>query len=196
MVSFLFLAFLVLRCTAKLGIPSSQATVDVRAFNVANFSVTLPGIFAQPVLPAYETIRLPLHAFLVEHTANKKRFMFDLGIRTDLLNFPPSVSSVIQSGSVEPFRGITELLEDGGIPLDSIETVIWRLVMRRKSWLFIYIFFSHSHFDHIGDMSKFPNTTSLVVGPGTNRSLYPEFPDGALQASDFAYVLCPFRPTS
>ncbi|KAJ7043678.1 hypothetical protein C8F04DRAFT_912939, partial [Mycena alexandri] len=37
-----------------------------------------------------------------------------------------------------------------------------------------------------GDISKFRNTTALVVGPGTSRELYPEFPDGVLQASDFA----------
>ncbi|KAJ6546956.1 beta-lactamase-like protein [Mycena capillaripes] len=172
MSSLLFLAFHVLGCTAKLAIPSSKATVDVKAFNVANFTATLPGVLIQPVVPGHETITIPLHAFLVEHASSKKRFMFDIGMRTDPLNFPPSVADNFQSGvySVDPFKDITELLEEGGIPLESIETVIW----------------SHSHFDHIGNMAKFPNTTSLVIGPGTNRSLYPEFPDSTLQASDFA----------
>ncbi|KAJ7460926.1 hypothetical protein B0H11DRAFT_2057427 [Mycena galericulata] len=173
MLSWLFLASFSLRCTASLlGIPPSNQIVDVRAFNVANVTVTLPGNLLQPVLPGHETIQLPLHAFFVEHIASGKHFMFDLGMRSDPLNFPPSVSNLFRSGvySVEPFKDITVLLEEGGIPLDTIETVIW----------------SHSHFDHISDMSKFPNTTDLVIGPGTNRSLYPEFPDAALQASDFA----------
>ncbi|KAJ7043062.1 hypothetical protein C8F04DRAFT_1073540 [Mycena alexandri] len=167
MVSWLLLASLVLRCAANFGIPSSNATVDVKAFNVANFSATLPGVLVQPVLPGHETIQLPLHAFLVEHTATGKRFMFDIGTRNDTANLPPSVASLFASGvySAQPFKPITVLLEEGGIPLNSIETV---------------------YFDHIGDMSKFPNTTGLVIGPGTNRSLYPEFPDSALQASDFA----------
>ncbi|KAF7359224.1 Metallo-beta-lactamase superfamily protein [Mycena sanguinolenta] len=175
MASLLFLTLfaLALRCTATLGIPASDATVDVKAFNVANITTTLPGVLIQPVVSEHNTISLPLHAFLIEHTTSKKRFMFDLGMRTDPLNLAPSVSSFFQSGvySVNaPFKGITELLEEGGIPLESIETVIW----------------SHSHFDHISDMSLWPNTTNLVIGPGTNRSLYPEFPDSALQASDFA----------
>ncbi|KAJ6606391.1 hypothetical protein DFH09DRAFT_1017354 [Mycena vulgaris] len=168
----LFLAFFVLRSTAHFGIPSSNATVDVKAFNVANLTATLAGVLLQPVLPGHETIQLPTHAFLVEHIASKKRLMFDLGMRRDPLNFAPSISSLFQSGvySAEPFKDITQLLEEGGIPLDSIATVIW----------------SHAHFDHIGDMSLWPNTTDLVIGPGTNRSLYPEFPDGALRSSDFA----------
>ncbi|KAJ7771585.1 beta-lactamase-like protein [Mycena metata] len=172
MISWLLLGSLVLRCAADFGIPSSNATVDVKAFNVANLTATLPGVLIQPVLPAHPTIRIPLHAFLIEHTATGKRFMFDIGIRNDTANLPPSVSSLFASGvySAEPFKPITDLLEEGGIPLDSIETVIW----------------SHAHFDHFGDMSKFPNTTGLVIGPGTNTSLYPEFPNSALQASDFA----------
>ncbi|KAJ7815495.1 hypothetical protein B0H14DRAFT_3476122 [Mycena olivaceomarginata] len=172
MASLLFLAFLALRCTARLTIPASNAIVEVKAFNVANVTTTLPGVLLQPVLPGHDTIRIPLHAFLIEHSASKKRFMFDIGMRNDPLNLPPSVASLFQSGvySGDPFKDITELLEEGGVPLESIETIIW----------------SHSHFDHIGDMSKWPNTTNLVIGPGTNRSLYPEFPDSTLQASDFA----------
>lgn len=126
-----FLALFVLRCTASFtGIPPSNSTVNVRVFNVANFTATLPGVLLQPVLPGHETITLPLHAFLVEHIASDKRFMFDLGMRSDPLNLPPSASSLFQSGvySVEPFKDIAELLEEGGVPLDSIETVIWRSV--------------------------------------------------------------------
>ncbi|KAJ7853656.1 beta-lactamase-like protein [Mycena olivaceomarginata] len=172
MASLLFLAFLALRCTARLTIPASNAIVEVKAFNVATMTTIVPGVVLQPVLPGHDTIRIPLHAFLIEHNASKKRFMFDLGMRNDLLNLPPSVARQLQSGvfSVDPFKDITELLEEGGVPLESIETVIW----------------SHSHFDHIGDMSKWPNTTNLVIGPGTNRSLFPEFPDSTLRASDFA----------
>ncbi|KAF7356545.1 J domain-containing protein [Mycena venus] len=96
----------------------------------------------------------------------------DLGVRKDPLNYPPAISTFFAAGiySVpDDFSDIGELFEQGGIPIASINAVIW----------------SHSHFDHIGDMSRFPNTTALVVGPGTNTELYPEVPDGVLQASDF-----------
>ncbi|KAJ7879935.1 beta-lactamase-like protein, partial [Mycena olivaceomarginata] len=67
-------------------------------------------------------------------------------------------------------KDITELLQDGGIPLATIDAVIW----------------SHAHFDHIGDMSKFPNTTGLIIGSETDTATYPEFPNATLQTSDFA----------
>lgn len=35
---------------------------------------------------------------------------------------------------------------------------------------------SHFHFDHIGDVSKFPESTSVVVGPGTQEFLLPGYP--------------------
>jgi len=45
---------------------------------------------------------------------------------------------------------------------------------------------SHAHYDHIGDMSRFPNTTSLVLGSETNLTTYPTAPDAVLQESDLA----------
>ncbi|KAJ7273018.1 beta-lactamase-like protein [Mycena rebaudengoi] len=168
------LALFVASCTATLGIPSSSSTVNVRAFNVATMNVRGAQIQYQPILPGRETARIPIYAFLVEHTVGTKktRVMFDVGMRPDVQNLPPSVLSFFQSGAlgVDPFKDITQLLTEGGIPLDTIDTVIW----------------SHSHFDHIADMSKFPNTTKLVVGPGTDRRTYPEFPDASLLTSDLA----------
>ncbi|KAJ7261708.1 beta-lactamase-like protein [Mycena haematopus] len=153
------------------GIPASTATVDVRVFNVANVTLVNDAhTFITPVLPGHEDAIFPDFSFLVEHSG--KRFMFDLGIRKDPLNLAPSLTGLFTSGvvQVEQPKDITELLQDGGIPLTSIDSVFW----------------SHSHFDHIGDMSKFPNTTQLVIGSETDTSTYPEFPNAALQTSDFA----------
>ncbi|KAJ6518867.1 beta-lactamase-like protein [Mycena sanguinolenta] len=155
------------------GIPPSNAIVEIRAFNVVNLTSVNGShqVFA-PVLPGYDNLTLPVHSFLIEHKSSNTRHLFDLGVRKDPWNYPPAISAFFAAGiySVpKDFKDIGELLEEGGIPLSSINAVIW----------------SHSHFDHLGDMSKFPNTTTLVIGPGTNNELYPEFPDGVLQASDF-----------
>ncbi|KAJ6581615.1 beta-lactamase-like protein [Mycena capillaripes] len=155
------------------GIPHSDATVEVRVFNVGNATlVNTTHAFFLPVLPGRESATSPLFSFLVEHKNSEKRLMFDLGMRTDTENFAPSVVSFFTSGiaQLESQKDITELLQDGGISLASIDAVLW----------------SHTHFDHIGDMSKFPNTTRLVIGSETNTDTYPEFPNATLQASDFA----------
>ncbi|KAJ7119576.1 hypothetical protein C8R44DRAFT_877996 [Mycena epipterygia] len=123
----------------------------VRVFHVGNVTFTgSPHAFVHPVLPGHETITLPKFSFLVEHPKTRKRLMFDLGMRKDPLNFVPSIAN-------------------GGIPLASIDTVIW----------------SHSHSDHIGDMSKSPNTAGLVIAPDTDTSIFPDSPTASLQASDF-----------
>ncbi|KAF7324240.1 Metallo-beta-lactamase superfamily protein [Mycena sanguinolenta] len=154
-----------------LKIPSSNATVDVRVFNVANGSIvnSADTLFA-PILPGRETANVPLYSFLIEHS--QKRLMFDLGTRTDPQNFAPSVASLFTSGIIqleqqESFKDITELLQDGGIPLTSIDAVIW----------------SHSHFDHI---LSFSNSTELMIGSETDTRTYPTFPNATLQTSDFA----------
>jgi glyoxylase-like metal-dependent hydrolase (beta-lactamase superfamily II) len=69
---------------------------------------------------------------------------------------------------------VSEILTSASIPLASINSIIW----------------SHHHFEHAGDPSLFPPTTSLVVGPGfkSNPSTYPGFPinpDGYLPHSAF-----------
>jgi hypothetical protein len=172
------------------GIPHSNATVDLRVFNVVNATlVNEAHTFFSPVVPGHEDAPFPVYSFLVEHKKTGKRVMYDLGIRKDPLNLAPDVAVFFSSGAtvVEPFKDITELLEDGGIPLTSIDSVIW----------------SHTHFDHIvrplllllaaqfdnvyqGDMSKFPNTTGIVLGSESDTSTYPEFPHAILQDSDFA----------
>ncbi|KAF7374591.1 Metallo-beta-lactamase superfamily protein [Mycena sanguinolenta] len=142
------------------GIPASRATVDVRVFNVANVTlVNEAHTFTTPVLPGHEDAIFPMFSFLVTHDG--KRFMFDLGIRIDPLNLAPSLTGFFTSGTVvlEQPKDITGLLEDGGIPLTSIDS---------------------------GDMSKFPNSTKLVIGSETDTETYPEFPNATLQTSDFA----------
>ncbi|KAJ7074251.1 hypothetical protein C8F01DRAFT_971715 [Mycena amicta] len=153
----------------NLGLPQSSATVTVRAFNVGNLSIigAASGVFS-PILPGRESVTFPMHAFLVEHNASNTRLMFDLGIRKNVSDFPPAISSIFDAGffKVEEENDITDLLKDGGVSLETIDTVIW----------------SHAHFDHIGDMSKWPNDP----GSETNTSIYPAAPDATSQAKDLA----------
>ncbi|KAF8067629.1 beta-lactamase-like protein [Lyophyllum atratum] len=115
----------------------------------------------------------PMYAFLIEHKPTRRRIMFDLGPRKDPEKYPPAVANLlVRDRYMQIFvpQDITEQLIEGDIPLKSIGTVIW----------------SHAHFDHTGDMSKFPGTTELVVGQNTVKDTYPSNPDAQLLESDFS----------
>lgn len=59
--------------------------------------------------------------------------------------------------------GIDEILTAGGVDLKEIKSAVW----------------SHWHWDHTGDMSKFPSSTEVVVGPGFKESFMPGYPVNA-----------------
>jgi hypothetical protein len=47
---------------------------------------------------------------------------------------------------------------------------------------------SHWHFDHIGDITTFPGSTEVVVGPGFKDAFlpgYPAKPDSPVREKDF-----------
>ncbi|KAF7317228.1 Metallo-beta-lactamase superfamily protein [Mycena chlorophos] len=155
------------------GIPSSSATVDVKAFHVVDFTLAnLTNAFFSPVLPGRESITLPIHAFLLEHQPSGKLFMFDLAMRNDPQNLTPAFAAFFTGGiattNPNPFKDITQLLTEGNVTLDSIDTIIW----------------SHTHFDHIGDMSKWPSRRNIIVSSQTNLTLFPDAQGSDLQASD------------
>jgi hypothetical protein len=45
---------------------------------------------------------------------------------------------------------------------------------------------SHTHSDHIGDMSLFPNSTQLIIGEDSDLRTFPTFENASLVESDFA----------
>ncbi|KAJ7668059.1 hypothetical protein B0H17DRAFT_1088297, partial [Mycena rosella] len=172
------------------GIPSSNAIVNVRVFNVGNFTLfnEAPAVIA-PVVPGHETITVPTFSFLVEHNATQKRILWDMGIRKDTQNAVPFYADAFAAGliTVEQTGDIASQLEAGGIPLRSIESVIW----------------SHAHFDHIGKNSpplilllhslltrnprghvNVPQNHRACIRADTNTTTFPESPSATLQASD------------
>jgi len=71
--------------------------------------------------------------------------------------FVESTKAIIQVN-----KDVADHLTDASVPLDSINSIIW----------------SHHHFDHTGDPSLFPKSTSLIVGPTfkSNSQSYPGYP--------------------
>ena len=79
-----------------------------------------------------------------------------------LISSSPVVKRLRSSGWViEVQKDVSEILIENGVELDSINAIIW----------------SHKHFDHIGDPTKFPSSTKLVVGPGFKKGFLPGAPE-------------------
>ncbi|KAL0575436.1 hypothetical protein V5O48_006527 [Marasmius crinis-equi] len=159
---------------SEIVLPSSSSTVSVKAFNTVDDTCQAPAaLFLEPVLAGRESMAsFPVYSFLIEHGSGR-RIMFDLGPRKDVEAYPPKLKErflSIPGFNIRADKDIVEQLEKGGISLESVDTVIW----------------SHTHFDHTGDLSKWPTSTKLVVGPGSDRRGYPSVPDAELLDSDFA----------
>lgn len=147
----------------KLDIPSSKTSVKVSIIDTTTRLENLDARkFLAPDHPIYCTLNGPAFSFLIEHPSGK-RILFDLGVRKDWWNMAPSIVDTIKSGPTKLTieKNASEILSEHGIELSSIKDIIW----------------SHRHFDHQGDPSQFPKTTSLTVGPGFKDVIGPGYPE-------------------
>lgn len=106
----------------------------------------------------------PDYVFLIEHTATGDKYFFDLGIRKDLDNLPPTIiKNVLPQFDCEP-KSPADLLKEHGSSEQQPEKV--------KA-----VIFSHMHFDHVGDGAKagFENA-ELWVGPTCCTYARPGYP--------------------
>jgi glyoxylase-like metal-dependent hydrolase (beta-lactamase superfamily II) len=154
-----------------------QAYCKVSALEAGLIELPL-AIFLTEADPATgEKDLAPSLSFLLHHSNNNKKFIFDLGIRKDLENYPPATRECIKT--VFPCH-VTEdpvdSLAKGGYGPDDID----------------YICLSHVHFDHVGDPSLFPKSTFLV-GAESKDLLTPGYP--ADPNSEYASDLLPFDRT-
>ena len=69
-------------------------------------------------------------------------------------------------------KSATEGKEESIVDPDTIDAVIW----------------SHFHYDHVGNIQRYPKSTSIVVGAGFKESILPGYPireDAPLYQADF-----------
>jgi glyoxylase-like metal-dependent hydrolase (beta-lactamase superfamily II) len=105
-----------------------------------------------------------------------KKVLFDAGVRKDYWNYSPLITqrfaTSVNVKGLKIDQGVDEVLTSAGVGLGEVESVIW----------------SHWHFDHIGNLSLFPPSTKIIVGPGFTTLLpsYPSNPKSPLLESDYA----------
>jgi glyoxylase-like metal-dependent hydrolase (beta-lactamase superfamily II) len=159
----------------ELGIPPSPNTVNV---SIIDTTATIRGcptrLFLSPPIKGHDWMACPVFSFLIQHPGLNRSVLFDLGIRKDWENLSPPLLSRIETlgWKLHVEKDVDEILGEAGVGADSIEAIIW----------------SHHHFDHTGNLEKFPPSTSLIVGPGFTTMLpgYPAARNSHILESDLA----------
>lgn len=124
-----------------------------------------------------EIRRVPSMSWLISHKHCKKNIIFDLGIRQDVQNYPPTVYERMKRlVRADVPQDVFDSLEAARVdPSSDIDVVM----------------FSHLHYDHVGDPSRFSPPTKLVIGPGAGRFVrgpetYPENQDSPYDSRGFS----------
>ncbi|KAJ4393092.1 hypothetical protein N0V93_002299 [Gnomoniopsis smithogilvyi] len=116
----------------------------------------------KPPVEGFETFKtMPTWSFLIESPSGKK-VLFDLGVHVDLTKYIPRTQNNIKKNGwdIVAKEHVADIIRRHGVDPKEIDSVIW----------------SHSHFDHLGDITTFPPTTELVVGPGFKDVAGPGYP--------------------
>ncbi|KAK2029120.1 metallo-beta-lactamase superfamily protein [Colletotrichum zoysiae] len=147
------------------AIPESLSTVDVRVMDTNTLLHINPELFWRPKMDGFDGLHAPIYCFLVSHPTTGRHVVFDLGVRPDWRNLAPRTVKLIESTTiVTPGSDVAAMLDDTydtvGVRSTDVDAVIW----------------SHNHFDHIGDVTRFPSTTDLVIGPGVRAATWPGWP--------------------
>ena len=112
-----------------LNIPESESTVHVRIINSTSRLKDIPvQRFFEPEIKGFELFDCPAYSFLIEHPPSGRKVLWDLGIRKDWENLAPRIVKSIRDGGAQVTveKGVAEILEEGGIKLGDVDSIIWR----------------------------------------------------------------------
>ncbi|KAI1676098.1 Metallo-beta-lactamase superprotein [Pyrenophora tritici-repentis] len=129
-------------------------------------------------MDGFEGLHAPIYCFLVSNPCTGQHLLFDLGVRPDWRNYAPKTAALIGATTVvtpgSDVAGVLDADDSVGIRSTDINAVIW----------------SHNHFDHIGDITRFPQLpillSALVCVPQQGRVVREiNFTDSGLKIGRF-----------
>ncbi|CUA69259.1 hypothetical protein RSOLAG22IIIB_08383 [Rhizoctonia solani] len=145
-----------------LNIPTSN---HVAKLSIIDTTTRMNGLgssmFFEPAVKGHEYLSAPAYSFLIENESGIK-ILFDMGVPQKWENTAPTMVDLVRKlgWDVTVTKNVSDILLENDVALESISTIIW----------------SHFHWDHTGDPSLFPSTTSLTVGPGFKANMLPGYP--------------------
>lgn len=109
-------------------LPASNSVVTVRAIDTTTDIYCNSINFVEPNIPGNEQMSLKTLAFLLEHKNSGSKILFDAGSRKDFWNLPPAIYQVLVQASVglRIEKNVSEILEEKGVSLTDISSVVWR----------------------------------------------------------------------
>lgn len=112
-------------------------------------------------------MNVPVYAFHITHQPSGTQLLFDMGCREDWWNCVPQTVDLLTGSwpGIKVVKNVKEILEDGGV----------NFAENGKDG-FSKVILSHSHFDHVGDLSALPKEVEVVVGPGFKEYFLPGYP--------------------
>jgi glyoxylase-like metal-dependent hydrolase (beta-lactamase superfamily II) len=143
---------------------NNQAFFVVSAIEAGTMTFRREIIFDPLPADVPPTWDAPTLCFLLRHSSTGEYILFDNGIRKDLDALPPVVHRAAKYfGPFLVAHDAADRIAEGGLDPAEVKQVV----------------VSHAHFDHVGDLTRFPAAT-VVVSKGTQdiaENSYPANPD-------------------
>lgn len=109
------------------SVPPGDVIVHVQIIDTTARIGGVPcGALIEPPFPGFTHLpKVPSWAFLIEHKPSGRKVLFDLGVPTDWRSMSPTVT-IHPSWDVSVTKDTGDILEENGISLDQINSIIWR----------------------------------------------------------------------
>ncbi|OIW34948.1 metallo-beta-lactamase superfamily protein [Coniochaeta ligniaria NRRL 30616] len=155
-------------------LPSGSTTVRLQLIDTGSRLLCKANTLLEPEIAGHEFLNLPNVCWLVENLRTGRKVLFDCGVRKSFKDLPPMALRVLEVSTpgIHVDWDVADVLSKAHVNATEIDWMIW----------------SHHHWDHTGDPSRFPANVGIVVGPGFTTAhlpAYPANPNSEMLEKDF-----------
>ena len=109
--------------TPNVEVPASSETVTVRVIDTTTRIYMPVGNMFDPIIKGHTKLASPSYSFLIENERLGSKILFDLGAEK---TWKADASFAEMGWDVHVEKDVAEILVEHGIPLISINAIVWR----------------------------------------------------------------------